>query len=146
MGKKSFQKCPRQDLNSYYLQFLVQKSNALPTAPKLTQFNGCFSLRQCILPTCVDELSHVQTFINKLCDPHRHSFHFEQVQFQSVLTQLSYQRAKKCRQMDRHTDSFSVLLQYTNKGTSCPIVQVHACPYLPRLLCFLSLSLYTPSH
>ena len=38
------------------------------------------------------------------CDPQRHSFHFEQVSFQSMLTRLSYQCAKKCRQIDGQTD------------------------------------------
>ena len=33
----------------------------------------------------------------------RHSFHFNQVLFQSVLTRMSYQHAKKCRHTDRQT-------------------------------------------
>ena len=46
--KQVFEKCPRQDSNSHHLRFSVWKSNALPTEPNLTQFNGCFSLHQCL--------------------------------------------------------------------------------------------------
>ena len=42
---------------------------------------------------------------NEPCDPQRDSFNFEQVLFQSVLTWLSYQRAKSAdRQTDGRTD------------------------------------------
>ena len=43
---------------------------------------------------------------NKLHDPQRHSFDFEQVLFRSILTLLRYLRAEN---EDRQTDSFSAL-------------------------------------
>ena len=51
-------------------------------------------------------------FKNKLCDPQRHSFLFEQVPLQLVLTWLSYQCTKKCGQTDGQTDDFSALYIY----------------------------------
>ena len=50
--------------------------------------NGGFSLYR----SPVKEPSLLSTFKNKLCLPQRHSVHFEQVPFQSVLTRPSYQR------------------------------------------------------
>ena len=68
----------------------------------ILRVNGCLRLR--LLGTPVDKRWVLLAFKNELCNPKRHSFHFEQVLFQSVLTRLSYQRAKKCRQMDGQTD------------------------------------------
>ena len=49
--------------------------------------NGYLHLR--LLGTPVDERWVLWACKNKLCDPQRHSFHFEQVLLQSVLTLLS---------------------------------------------------------
>ena len=70
--------------------------------------NGCLHLR--LLGTPADERWVLWACKNKLCDLQRHSFHFEQVPFQSVLTRPSYQRAKNAdRQTDGQTDGFSAL-------------------------------------
>ena len=55
------------------------------------------------LGTPVDKRWVLLACKNKLCDPLRHRFRFEQVSFQYMLPRLSYQRAKKCRQTDRQT-------------------------------------------
>ena len=57
-----------------------------------------------LLGTPVDKQWVLLACKNKLCDPQRHSFHFEQVSVQYMLPRLSYQRAKKCRQTDGRTD------------------------------------------
>ena len=64
-------------------------------------FNGCLDLS--LLHTPVDELRVLQACKNKLCDPQRHGFDFKQILFQSMLTLLSYLRAKKCGRTDRQT-------------------------------------------
>ena len=63
-----------------------------------------------LLDTPVDEQWVLWACKNKLCDPQRHSFHFEQVPFQSMLPRLRYQHTKTCRQTDGPTDRWLLAL------------------------------------
>ena len=66
------------------------------------------------------------TFKNKLRDPQRHSFHFEQVRFQSALTWLSYQRAKKCRRTDGQT-AFQLYIVESPVSIRADMAELSAC-------------------
>ena len=55
--------------------------------PEATGYNGYLQLR--LLHTPIDEQWILYTCKNKLCDPQRHSFHFERVLFQSMQRLLS---------------------------------------------------------
>ena len=71
--------------------------------PDDLRVNGYLHL--CLLCTSVDEWWVLQARKNKHCVPQRYSFHFEQDQFWSIHTLLSYQHATNWGR----TDSFSAL-------------------------------------
>ena len=79
--------------------------------PPTRCFTGYGCLHFCILCTFVDEQWGLYACRNKLYDPQRHSFHFEQVLFQ-VMQRLLYQHAKNA---DRQTDDFSALYSRLTK-------------------------------
>ena len=126
--KKFSKNVQGQDLNSHHLWFLVQKSVALPTAKPYT-VEWLFSLHQYPLHTCMHEQQHVLLKIY-LVIPEDSPFISSKSGFNS------------CRHdcdigMTIRQTAFQLYIQ-TSKYT-CPIVQVHACPYLPRLLHLLRL-------
>ena len=88
-------------------------SNHVPASYVALRANGCLHLR--LLGTPVDERWVLWACKNKLCDPQRHSFHFELVAFQSVLTRLSYISVPKSSdgRTDGQTDGFSAGLYST---------------------------------
>ena len=88
-----------------------------------------------LLGTPVDKRWVLLACKNKLCDPQRHSFHFEQVSFQYMLPRLSYQRAKKCRRTDRQTDGFSALY---SRLASVPALSCRCIYDLAYLVCYTS--------
>ena len=109
-----------------------KKTSTVGLEPPVSCFTGYGCLHLRLLDTIVGERWILLACKNKLGDPQRHSFHFEQDPFQSVLTRPSYQRAKKCRQTAFQLYIYSLLAGVPALSCRC----MHALTYLD---CYVSL-------